>query len=555
MPDGSGPLAFDWQHPDYAPIFAQRMDRLARIRAEVRREREAGEEPRIIPGLRAYYREHIAQFISDWGVTVDPRNIERGLPAFVPFILFPKQIEFIEYVLRKWREGRRGLAEKSRDCGVSWLCVSTAATLCLHFDGMAIGFGSRKEEYVDKADDPKSLFWKAREFISHLPREFRGGWERKKHSAHMRLAFPLTGATMTGEAGDNIGRGDRAAIYFVDEAAFLERPQLAERSLQATTNCRIDVSSVNGLANVFADNRHSGRIEVFIFDWRDDPRKDDAWYQKQLEDYDPVTIASEVDRNYSASVEGVIIPNAWVQAAVDAHIKLGIHPTGARRGSLDVADEGPDSNAFIVTHGIVIEHIEDWTGKGSDTFATTERAFDLCDELQLEGFEYDADGLGAGVRGDARVINERRAQQGSRQIEIAAFRGSGEVINPRGQDIQGRFNEDFFMNHKAQGWWTLRTRFLKTFRAVEDLKLPEGKRRPYNPDELISIAKAAGPKYLKLVSELSQPTIQRSVTGKMVVDKKPEGARSPNLADCTMMRFAPKKRGPIVITDEALGKV
>jgi hypothetical protein len=33
-------------------------------------------------------------------------------------------------------------------------------------------------------------------------------------------------------------------------------------------------------------------------------------------------LAQEVDIDYAASVEGVLIPSAWVQAAVDAHIKL-----------------------------------------------------------------------------------------------------------------------------------------------------------------------------------------------------------------------------------------
>lgn len=39
-----------------------------------------------------------------------------------------------------------------------------------------------------------------------------------------------------------------------------------------TTNCKIDLSSVNG-ANAFYRKRHSGKVKVFVFDWRDDPRK------------------------------------------------------------------------------------------------------------------------------------------------------------------------------------------------------------------------------------------------------------------------------------------
>src|SRR5690606_36724248 len=126
--------------------------------------------------------------------------------------------------------------------------VAFACTMCLFHDGLTFGFGARKEEYVDKLGHPKSLFYKARMFMEHLPPEFRRGWTRD-HAPHMRISFPATASVITGEAGDNIGRGDRAAMYFVDEAAFLERPQLVEASLSATTNCRIDISTPNGRAN------------------------------------------------------------------------------------------------------------------------------------------------------------------------------------------------------------------------------------------------------------------------------------------------------------------
>jgi hypothetical protein len=36
---------------------------------------------------------------------------------------------------------------------------------------------------------------------------------------------------LKGEAGDNIGRGDRTTLYFVDEAAFLQRPLLIDAAL------------------------------------------------------------------------------------------------------------------------------------------------------------------------------------------------------------------------------------------------------------------------------------------------------------------------------------
>ncbi|MCS3839402.1 hypothetical protein HNR03_004013 [Pseudomonas sp. JAI111] len=518
------PFPFDFKKPDYLQVFEWRIERLSRIR----------EDPTVLPALRTFYRDNPAQFIIDWGMTADPRNVERGLPASIPFLLFPRQEEWIEWFMDRWRNQEPGITEKTRDMGMSWLTIGLASTVCMFNSGFVVGFGSRKEEYVDKIGSPKSLFDKARTFMRLLPTEFRGTWNDRKHAPHMRILFPDSGSVITGESGDGIGRGDRTSFYIVDESAFLERPQLVDASLSATTNCRQDVSTPNGMGNSFAQRRHSGKIKVFTFHWRDDPRKDDAWYEKQVNDLDPVTVAQEIDINYAASVEGVVIPSAWVQAAIGAHLKLGIEPTGMRRGGLDVADEGIDKNAFAGRHGFLLDFLESWSGKGGDIYATVVKAFSICDERQYEMFDYDADGLGAGVRGDARVINELRREQGVQQINDQPFRGSGGVHDPEGQMVKERLNKDFFANAKAQSWWSLRMRFQATYRAVV-----EG--MPFDPDELISISPDLAELSL-LTMELSQPTYTINAVGKVVIDKAPEGTKSPNLADSVMICYQPAAR-------------
>lgn len=536
------PFPFDFKNPDYQMVFEWRMERLKRIRAN----------PDTLPALRAFYRDSPAQFIIDWGMTVDPRNVERGLPARIPFLLFPRQEEWIEWFVDHWRTSKPGITEKTRDMGMSWLTVGMASSICLFNRGVFAGFGSRKEEYVDKIGSPKSLFDKARNFINLLPVEFRGGWSPKQHAPHMRILFPETESAMTGEAGDGIGRGDRTSFYIVDESAFLERPYLVDASLSATTNCRQDISTPNGMANSFAERRHSGKIDVFTFHWRDDPRKDKTWYDKQVDELDAVTVAQEIDINYSASVEGVLIPSAWVQAAIDAHLELGIEPTGIRLGALDIADEGKDTNAFTSRHGFLLEDIDEWSGKGDDIFGTVQKAFCICDQQQLDHYRFDSDGLGAGARGDARVINENREAENITTIVAVPFRDSGAVFNPEGEAVPGdngrqaRLNKDFFANAKAQAWWSLRTRFQKTYRAVK-----EG--MDFDPDEIISISGKMKKKD-KLVIELSQPTYAVNGVGKIVVDKKPDGTKSPNLADSAMIAYAPMEM-PMLISDDFLESI
>ncbi len=527
---------FDFRHPDYVGIFKARAERLGRLRAH----------PEQLPALKAYYREHIADFISQWGCTFDPRNPEIGQPALVPFILFAKQREWIEWTLERWRSRENGLTEKSRESGISWLAIALSCSLCLFNEGIVIGFGSRKEEYVDKLGHPKSLFEKARIFLEMLPAEFRGGWERDKHSPYMRVVFPGTGSCLTGEAGDSIGRGDRTSIYFVDESAFLERPTLTEAALSQTTNCRIDISTPNGRANPFAEKRYSMHAnQVFTFHWRDDPRKGEEWYRKQCEKIiDPVIIAQELDIDYMASIEGVIIPQEWVQASIDAHKKLGITPSGIQTGALDIADEGKNSNAFVARHGILATHCEAWSGKGSDLFATFERAFMICDRLKLEGFHYDADGGGSHGKGPAERINQRRQQERTRVLDVRPHRGSDAVFDPE-RTVPGteRTAKDLFQNFKAQCWWYVRYLFQQTYQAVTH----GGK---VDPDNIISLDSGIAD-LQKLCIELSQAQWKLSLTGKIVVDKTPDGALSPDRADALTMAFAPRNPG-IVITDEVL---
>jgi hypothetical protein len=165
------------------------------------------------------------------------------------------------------------------------------------------------------------------------------------------------------------------------------------------------------------------------------------------------------------------------------------------------------------------------------------RAFGNCDEWQSNYILFDSDGLGAGVRGDARVINEGRRAK----ITVEAFHGSGAVVDkdeymiPPGTESRGVTNGEFFTNFKAQSWWRVRELFKRTHEAVAF-------GQSISEDEVISINSEM--KLLnKLVMELSQPTYKKSVSGKIIVDKAPNGTKSPNLADAVMMAFSqPSKK-------------
>ncbi len=501
-------------------------------------------------GAFEYYREHPVEFVNHWCDTYDPRNVGSDVPARLPFVLFARQADLITFLWACVRGEEAGLIEKSRDMGATWVCSAFSVWLWLFWPGAAIGWGSRKQDLVDKLGDPDSIFEKIRMLLLGLPPFFLpDGFSRKEHVHFMRIINPENGATITGEAGDNIGRGGRKLLYFKDESAHYERPESIEAALSDNTRVQIDLSSVNGLGNVFHRRREAGvvwagevvpkKTQVFIMDWRDHPAKDQEWYdarkQKAEDEGLEHIFAQEVDRNYSASVEGLLIQQEWVHAAVDAHKKLNIDITGTHCSALDVADEGGDTNAQATRKGIFLTFLDEWGSR--DTSVTARRAIANVVQLAPLDLQYDCIGVGAGVKGE--VNNLKDTGNFPSRLKLVPWNAGAGVLNPEKRviprDKESPLNKDFFTNLKAQGWWELRNRFYRTYRAVTEGAV-------YNPDSLISLDSNLKRLY-QLEKELCQVTASRGARLKLMIDKTPPGARSPNLADAVMMCYWPISSG------------
>jgi hypothetical protein len=521
------------------------------------------DEPKLkaadkIAWVKRYYGRDgktMADFIDDWGYTNDPRLISEGKNPVVAFRLFPKQREMIEWLIGCWRDSKPGLVVKSRDVGASWVAMALLCTLCIYRHGFAAGVGSAIEINIDRSGDPDTLFYKVRSFMEHLPPEFNAGYDQDRTSADKRVSFPLTGSSITGRAGDQAGRGGRTAIYIVDESAHFEHPKIVDKNLSANTRCRIDMSSVNGMANSFHTRAHNPAIRRFDFTWRDDPRKNQAWYEQQCAELDEVVVKQEIDCDFAASLEGVCIPSTWVQAAVDIDKFLGIDmESGAWRAALDIADRGNDKNALVITKGRKIMFASQWSGKGSDTGYSVQRAMSICEQWGIPAFDYDADGMGgAAVHSDARLINEAR---GIAQAKLATpkpaeyfaagaigthpYRGSEAVINPE-KIVPGtkRKAKDMFTNRKAQTWYEGRLGFFNAWKARNG--------KPYDASRLICIAgdlaNEDGKPSLRdlLISQLSQATVKETIQGKIQIEKAPDDVASPDIADAALMTTCPRK--------------
>lgn len=526
----------DWP-PDYLEEFIRRSNMI-----------KSADTPEVRGALWVHYKNNPVDFINDWCVTYDPRN-KSPLPKLMPFKLFPRQEEFVQFLQDCLNDNESGLVEKARDIGASWICCAYSVWLWIFHDGVTVGWGSRKEEYVDKKGDPKAIFPKIRQIIENLPAWLQPeGYNEYLHATYMKIINPINGSAITGEAGDNIGRGGRTTIFFKDESAHYERPELIEAALGDNTDVQIDISSVNGTNNVFYRRRMSGveweagkKIEsgltrVFVFDWRDHPAKTQEWYDRRRAKAEREGLVhifrQEVDRDYAGSQDKIIIPQEWIKAAIDAHIKLDIKVTGQMIAGQDIADGGGDKNALVIRKGMLAVFGKHW---GGDAGEAAKVSVDICNKHNVVDLYYDCIGVGSAFKTQINTMKEYPSWDS--RLNVHKWDAGAGVKMPFSPSIkddpESPNNGDVYHNWKAQAWYNVRQMFYKTYRAVihgDD----------FEESELISIdSKMDGVN--QLVMELSQVKEKHTQTGKVLVDKKPNGAVSPNMADAFVMCYNPVK--------------
>lgn len=447
----------------------------------------------------------------------------------------------------QWRRDRRrakeyGLIEKSRDAGLTWLNCCANVHSWLFEPSFKGSIGSRKQDLVDRLGDPDSIFEKMRMILKYLPPWMLPA-EDDYSTNHLKFINRANGATITGEAGDNMGRGGRSTTYDIDEAAFIERPMLVDAAVSENTNVVFYTSTPNGSGNAFAEKRHGGKIHVFTFHWLSDPRKNKwelrspegkilkigrgegapigavyPWYEDKKKKLDPVVLAQEIDIDYTASIAGICIPAKWVRAAVG----LSLSTAGHRTAGLDVAEEGRDSNVWVDRVGPVVQNVEQW-GYGNTT-QTAFKAIELGKKRAIAHLSYDGTGVGAGVGG---------TMHSSENLPFTLDRvmGSASPSNEPWEDFNAAGGQevptakDIFANRRAELWWKVRRRFEKTYERVT-----QG--IAYDDAELISI-----PQDEELISQLSQLRRIYNNAGKILIESKASTGKSPDKADALVYAF------------------
>ena len=258
--------------------------------------------------------------------------------------------------------------------------------------------------------------------------------------------------------------------------------------------------------------------------------------------------------NPKQDAEGTVIKRSWIEASIDAHIKLGFEATGKHIIGFDVADDGEDACANVYAHGSVALWSDEWRAREDELLKSCTRTF-LAAGARKADIRYDSIGVGASAGAKFDELNQVRDKH--LRVRYAKFNAGSAVERPEEyyvSDRQDRIkNKDYFCNLKAQTWWGIADRFRNTYNAIH-----HGEK--YRDDDLISISSDM-PHLEKLKTELSTPKRDFDRNGRVKVESKEDLAKStriggsvpsPNLADAFVMAFASPVTSSLLVSDAAI---
>jgi len=294
-------------------------------------------------------------------------------------------------------------------------------------------------------------------------------------------------------------------------------------------NPYIDEVRKNG---IYRDELHL----IILMNWRDNPWHSELEPQR-IHDFEnlPRALYDHIwEGDFNDSVENPLIKREWFDACIDAHKVLGFGPLGEITAAHDPSDTGDDPKAFVYRHGSIVMdaksmHTGDINEGGS-------WASGLANNLQVDSFQWDCDGMGVGLNKQFS-----RAFKG-KHTTLAQFKGSMSPVHPDEifdsvELVLGqKTNKESFKNRRAQNYFLLRDRVLRTFKAVTENVYSD-------PDQLISFSSDIT-ELDQLRTELSRIPIKPNANGMFdlytkEIMKSKFKIDSPNLADATMMTMIP----------------
>ena len=220
-----------------------------------------------------------------------------------------------------------------------------------------------------------------------------------------------------------------------------------------------------------------------------------------------------------------IIKLSWVEAAIDAHIKLNKDFSGACTVGYDVADSGADRNCAVRFDGTIAVELDAWKAEEDELGTSSMRAYDHV--LPGGKLSYDSIGVGAGVGAILKRAGKPR--------NYFKFNAAAEVFNPDREYAPKITNKKKFENLKAQAWRDVADRLKNTYNAVQ-------KGHEFSPSDMISISSELD-SLEALKTELCEPHKDYSKRGLDMVESKKEVKKrllkSHDLSDAFVMGACP----------------
>ncbi len=260
------------------------------------------------------YRGDLVAFVRECCFTFDTRlNPDGSVIGWVPFDLYPFQVDFVQWLEARYTEHQDGFVEKSRDMGVTWCAVAWLVWHWLFDEVFTALVGSYTEAMVDNFLH-ESVFGKIEGLITHLPdwMQERCRFEARNPESrkHLAVVNRATGSTINGHSSEpRFSRGGRYSAIVLDE---FSKWAFGEQVLQSTADAspfRLFIATPQGM-NSSGRLRHADppKVKVYTLHWRLHPKKDDAWYQNECARRTPEQIAQELDISYERSVAGRVYP-------------------------------------------------------------------------------------------------------------------------------------------------------------------------------------------------------------------------------------------------------
>ena len=242
-------------------------------------------EPEFAGMLRAACRVDPFFYLNTFVWTVNPK---RPFPRKkVPFVTYDFQDKGLDVIFASLEESFDVSVEKSRQMGASWLFAAVIQYCWLFRQGQNFLMLSRSDEYVDRSNEPKSLFYKLDFINQNLPAWLMpAGWKRTKHRLVKRIVNP---DTIVGEATtEDSGRGGTFTAVLHDEFAACDVGMGILKSTRSATGTRWFNSTPKGTGNahyriVQLSRQNPRQVRPLRFHWSDHPEYAEGLYRLDKE--------------------------------------------------------------------------------------------------------------------------------------------------------------------------------------------------------------------------------------------------------------------------------